>query len=101
MHNVQQMKDLEQSRDPLRLEDDPLAYLGILVDCLEEWDRYSVFPIIGRLPLQSSDVKLTVEGRAIVVDYGDPNRAAEVRKSLELTLLDWKSIVTVNPLPQS
>jgi hypothetical protein len=45
----------------LRIADDPLAYLGIIVDILQEWDRYSVSgdsAIGGPIPIQGKDIKL-------------------------------------------
>ena len=61
IHNVQQQ---DPRCPPLRLEEDALAYLGILVDSVQDWDRYTVSKdsvIGGMLPLQGSDVLLGIE----------------------------------------
>jgi hypothetical protein len=45
----------------LSLTEDPLSFLGILVDILQEWDRQRTFPaptLVGRLPVQSGEVRL-------------------------------------------
>jgi hypothetical protein len=47
----------------IALDDDPLAFLGLLVDKLQEWDRYKVKPrgesaFSGKELLQSTGVKL-------------------------------------------
>jgi hypothetical protein len=84
---------------PLQLDEDPLAYLGILVDCIQEWDRYTVSResvIAGVLPLQGADVKLANEGERIQIDYSDPDRAAKVCKDLDNSLSDeWKQILDI------
>ena len=87
----------------IRIEDDVVTYLGILVDVLEEWDRYSmhrnsVFTGAKSLPLQSKDVGLGVgtDGRIIVV-YPDIDIANKVQKSLDQSLLFWRTIVEIRP----
>jgi hypothetical protein len=72
LHNAQQElgdgrlsdNQLSKDHDPIRLpvlrvDEDPLAYLGILVDILQEWDRYSSIPdsaFTANTPCQGSDV---------------------------------------------
>ena len=100
IHNVQQIGSMHKSViKPLQLDEDPLAYLGILVDCIQEWDRYTVSResvIAGVLPLQGADVKLANEGERIQIDYSDPDRAAKVCKDLDNSLSDeWKQILDI------
>jgi hypothetical protein len=76
------------------LTDDPLAYLGILVDCVEEWDRYYVFKQPGRFPLQATDVRLRFN-RKVVISYGDKSRASRVMKELDQALTDWRALLRV------
>jgi hypothetical protein len=64
LHNIQQTEpdiwfgDIEIN-GRLSMQEDPLAYLGIMVDLLQEWDRSRVYPskrFVGKLPLQSHEV---------------------------------------------
>jgi hypothetical protein len=102
MHNIQQLG--AESRDPhtnlgsLKLEEDPIAYLGILVDCLEEWDRYTVrreSVVQGVLPLQGKDVGLSTIKGIITIDYGDTTRSDLVKRALNEALADWDQIVEI------
>jgi hypothetical protein len=107
IHNVQTMDPWPGSPKPnrlLRLSDDPLAYLGILVDLLQEWDRYttsrnSVFT--GELPVSSADVGIGVSKGVVYVDYGTgkvAERAAKkVANELNKSLHGWKEIVQISP----
>lgn len=58
-------KNPDEHKDHLRigLDDDPLAFLGLLVDGLQEWDRYKVTgrgeaAFSGPEPLQNTDVEI-------------------------------------------
>lgn len=45
----------------LSMDEDPLAYLGVLVDLVQEWDRNRADPgttFIGKLPAQSHEVEI-------------------------------------------
>jgi hypothetical protein len=104
LHNVQQQESpwpgCVEAIQPLGLKEDPLAYLGILVDVLQEWDRYTVFRdsiFTGRLPLQGKDVRLSVYEGRVRIDYGDSGRARKVRAALKTALMGWERIVTVLP----
>ena len=86
----------------LRLADDPLAYLGVLVDVLQEWDRYttsrnSVFT--GELPVSSTDVSVGVSEGIACINYGKEEVAKEVvekvKKNLDKSLDGWENIVRV------
>lgn len=102
IHNIQQMKstlfDDGQDLTPLSIDEDPIAYLGILVDCLQEWDRYSVNPagiVQGLFPLQGIDVKMTLDGETTVLNIGDEDRAKKVTRDLNTSLIGWEELVRV------
>ncbi len=85
---------------PLALDDDPLAYLGILVDCLQEWDRFTVSrnrAVATPLPLQARDVKLKWDKAAgkIRISYADQGTANRVRQTLTVALDKWQDLVDV------
>jgi hypothetical protein len=105
LHNIQQ---LDRSHlgpwgaklRRLSLGEDPLTYLGILVDCLQEWDRTTVSRrsiVGGVLPLQGVDVAITRPNGKIRFDFGDRRRAASVRRNLSVALANWNHIVEVGP----
>lgn len=79
----------------MALEDDPLAHLGILVDCLQEWDLYFVFSTLSRTPIQGIDVKLGVEEGRVVVEFQDEKRVEKVATDLNRALKDWDRIVVL------
>jgi hypothetical protein len=104
IHNVQQMKDVDQVDQDwpgqLNLRDDPLAYLGFLVDTLEEWDRYSVFKTLDREPIQGNEVSLGNKGGKVIVCFLGPlgtKRARVLRNDLDGALAGWKSLLDVRP----
>jgi hypothetical protein len=108
IHNIQQMDpndlpaELRETTDEglLSLDEDPLAYLGILVDCVQEWDRYTVSHqsvFAGRLPLQGSNV--TLESKDDVIILGMEKRFAEdAEKNLDRSLKDWKKHLRITNL---
>jgi hypothetical protein len=104
LHNIQQMSAAEKL-DPawpgrLRLTDDPLAYLGILVDIVQEWDRYSVFKKLVSEPIQGIEVELGTKGGKVFLRFKEPNatnRAKRVRKELDQALAGWRGLLEVQP----
>jgi hypothetical protein len=102
LHNVQQISSAKRL-DPdwpglLPLTEDPLAYLGILVDIIQEWNRYSVFKDLDREPIQGIEVKLGAERGKVLVQFLEPNassRAAKLEKDLDKTLDGWRELVEV------
>lgn len=72
-HNVVQDRDKWEkcgvAVPKLSLEDDPVAYLGILVDILQDWDRYPVTRGSFLLRGATSTTKLPLESWR--VDMGD------------------------------
>jgi len=84
---------------PLSIEEDPLGYLGVLIDCVQEWDRYFVFSKPERLPIQGSDVSLGRDNNRIVINLGDMNRtrAEKIRVELDRALVGWTKIIELLP----
>jgi hypothetical protein len=82
----------------LSIKSDPLTYLGILVDILQEWDRYNVIPegIFGtNLPVQGIDVELSVCKNKICIKYNNMKVAQKVRESLSKSLNQWEAFVQI------
>jgi hypothetical protein len=110
IHNLAQVSGKWTDTDcriaALRLAEDPIAYLGVLVDIIEEWDRYSVRRGNGlliynrpnaKMPLQSVDVALDAAGDKVV--FGCPaDRVAGIERDLDLALDGWRELLTVAPL---
>jgi hypothetical protein len=103
-HNVQQMEFPDKLYPDwpglLSLQEDPLAYLGVLVDILEEWDRYSVFKALDSEPIQGIDVELGTDAGKIVVQFLGPlgsKRARKLKSNLSASLADWAAILEVRP----
>jgi hypothetical protein len=103
LHNVQQSTSFPGWKGKLSLTEDPLAYLGILVDILQDWDRHSMrrIPAIesDRRIINSNDVTIgkNPDGR-ISIRYGcrDQSAAERQRKTendLDAALADWNRIV--------
>jgi hypothetical protein len=100
IHNVQQMSDLEKIDadwpGPLMLDDDPLAYLGILVDIVQEWDRYSVRKVLDGEPVQGNEVELLPKAGVVVVRFlgaDGKGRANKVEKDLNNALANWEKLI--------
>jgi hypothetical protein len=73
-------KHLPKDKDQLKIDlnDDPLAFLGILVDTLQEWDRYKVklrgqSAFTGKELLQSTEVKIKKDPSIITMWYPKEN----------------------------
>ena len=104
LHNIQQMSDAGKIDSgwpgKLSLSGDPLAYLGVLVDILQEWNRYSVKKAIGREPIQGIEVQLGVQDGKILVRFEEPEsgkRAKKVVKGLDEALEGWRDILDIQP----
>ena len=98
----QALIDTTLEGDKLAVSDDPLTFLGILVDEMQLWDRYRVFdPTRGHkfdeIPTQSSDVKLKVEKSLRKIVFSAPRHETDkLEKSLDVQLEDWREVVFVN-----
>lgn len=88
--------------DKLHYQDDPITYLGILVDELQVWDRFRVFDgfmnrdrDISELPTQSSEIFLGEKEGNITMSL--PHREySKVRAALDRRLSNWSEILTLN-----
>lgn len=88
--------------EKLKLEEDPIAYLGLLVDLLQDWDRYAVrrgayvlnrgLPSIG-LPLQSSEIRLRVDSGVVILEIENQARLKQICEDLSTYLHDWSAVV--------
>jgi hypothetical protein len=104
VHNIQQL-DSANKLDAswpgaLSLDEDPLAYLGVIVDVIQEWDRYSVFKKLDREPIQGTEVRLGHNLDKVIIEFGEPNskvRADKLKKNLSAALTDWGKFVDVRP----
>ena len=98
-HNIQQT-DPSKRKAPLKIEEDPLAYLGILVDTLQEWDRYMVRreAVLADEPaLQGVDVRAQVKNQILEVNLLTTKRCEKTIEDLDRALHDWQSFVDVQP----
>jgi len=108
LHNIQQISaaaklDVDWPRK-LQFADDPLAYLGILVDIIQEWNRYSVFKKLAGEPIQGIEVELGTKAGKVVLRFKEPDavkRAKKVRKELNQSLVAWSDLLEVQPQNKS
>jgi len=107
VHNVQQFPGYPGWTGKLSLQDDPLAYLGILVDILQDWDRHGVDRLGAiqgsRRCLNSTDVQIGVGGDGrIQMLYGCrrgdsvTGRYERMVDDLDRALEGWNSLVEVS-----
>jgi hypothetical protein len=106
VHNVLQQRDKDEKLredlpQKLSLDDDPLTFLGVLVDTLQDWDRYTVTrqgAFTGEnLPVQGTEVAIDIDPTTSRVILTFPGAAAKnVRKGLDACLLGWEALVAVN-----
>lgn len=107
-HNFPVMKEFwpeDYNYDRLNIKEDPLTYLGLLVDILQEWDRYSSsFNSLSKdeLPLQGKDMLLGIEecedSNLIIISYPDTYDEKEydkIVKKLNDLLENWQQIIRV------
>ena len=84
----------------LRLEEDPIAYLGVLVDILEEWDRYAVqrgaaMGTSTQLPLQGSDVFVNTTGDRLEFRIPKARLVSKMIEAFDTALEDWRQLLSV------
>ena len=102
MHNVQQLRRPWTDNvvgSALSIEEDPLAYLGVLVDSIQEWDRHSVFALPSRLPIQGVDVQLQALDGIVTLAFQTEREAKKVRDELDRALSGWQQFLVVLPPP--
>jgi len=101
IHNVQQNNiDGLSHLDNLNIDDDPLAYLGVLVDILQVWDRTSVRrekTIWGDLPIQGTDINLSLINNKIEIDYNDVTISETIKEDLDFALIGWDKLLEIKP----
>ncbi|MHC4695800.1 MAG: hypothetical protein ACYTFA_03540 [Planctomycetota bacterium] len=105
IHNVQQDHSIPGWYSKLDCREAPLAYLGVLVDMLQEWDRPSSKrqnTVEGAdLRINSSDVTIgsKADGRVHIVygcrDGSARKREERLREELERALLNWNDVAEV------
>lgn len=100
LHNIQQTDPWPGISDGVKrqllLNDDPLAYLGILVDVLQEWDRPKSARgqfFKGQRPVSSRDCQLGASRGKILVSYGSAAISEKVGQNLDTALAGWKDVV--------
>jgi hypothetical protein len=110
LHNIAQSAPAELFGGPLALSDDPIAYLGILVDELQEWDRHTVSrnsAYEGEVPIQASEVFISVDDSKVppvALTFNiEPDQKAhwekrekKKRETLDRALADWGKLVSIN-----
>lgn len=108
IHNIiQERKKWEECNigiPALSLEDDPVAYLGILVDILQEWDRYPVtrgrFLLHGSsktptLPLESRRVTLNSNGTDSITLRYPTATGKRIEDELKTCLIEPSNLVAL------
>ena len=108
IYNVQQSRYRKEwgKKTKLRLSDDPLAYLRILVDILQEWDRHSMQRIrsveAGPRRINSRDVQIsTMRDGKVIIQYGCRDKdgkkgQSKMRSDLSDALVGWPRLVKVS-----
>lgn len=108
LHNALQDKTFkllcrqnEYNYKNLSYSDDPLTYLGILVDILQEWDRFSVNKnslFSKKSALQNTDVEIGIDSSSglIKLRYSDPDVLKKIRDALDESLSGWEKIITLS-----
>ncbi len=104
LHNVQQNSGCPGWRKRLEFSEDPLTYLGVLVDLLQEWDRPSARRVgtVGgsRRRLNAADVRIgrAVNGKIVIEfrcrDYEATQRQSKMTHDLDVSLADWDRLVS-------
>ncbi len=94
LHNIVQQEPVQ-----LSIDDDPLTFLGVLVDSIQCWDRFSVNPggvFAGDLPTQANDVRVDFTGNCATFELTIPeNTFKKIIKELDASLKDWRSYANV------
>jgi len=104
-HDLLQVESKPAGWKPLCLSDDPLIYLGILVDMLQDWDRHSTRRIASietkRRIVKSRDVQIGIDhDDRLCIQYGlrgDADcraRQEKLETELNATLDSWADLVS-------
>ena len=90
----------------IKIDDDPLAFLGVLVDALEEWDRYTISGDAAfskkTEPLQGTDIDIEFESEEKPINFYYPVKggeekdfASDIEKTLNDCLDGWKTLIGI------
>ncbi len=87
----------------LSIDEDPIAYLGLMVDILQDWDRYSsrrgAYVLqrgrVEGLPLQSGEVSFKVTTRGLVVRIKHEKARGRMREELARCLTKHDQLLCV------
>jgi hypothetical protein len=94
--------DNNNSEHKLDYKADPIAFLGVLVDILQEWDRYSLIgnsAFIGIQPLQGTDIELNYKDGVVEIfypkkrEYESKSFESKLEAALDGCLLNWREII--------
>ena len=96
VHNFEQAwPDAFRPKKKLTLQDDPLAFLGVLVDIIQDWDRSTSAgdaALMKRLPLQATEVDVEVVGDRVCFAFEDSGVASRLQKELSKCLTGWQKL---------
>ena len=101
IHNYQQMIGNlpENNQIKLTINEEPFSYLGILVDILQEWDRFNTTPssiFTEQLPIQGVDILINKRKDGIIeILYPQEKIVKKIKNVLDDTLVDWHKIIDV------
>jgi hypothetical protein len=94
LHNIVQQESVQ-----LSIDDDPITFLGVLVDSIQCWDRFSVDPggiFSGDLPAQGTDVQVDFTGDVATFEFAIPQKPFQkMTGELDASLKDWRSYANV------
>lgn len=86
---------------PISLNDDPLTYLGILVDIIQEWDRYRVKPdqVNFASIATSLNTEIMFSRKKLYIQYPHRSIYKKVRSAFETTLVGWERFIVLKIPP--
>ena len=101
IHNIQQVKFKNIPHKKLKIDEDPLAYLGIIVDILQVWDRTNIRKgavLKGDLPIQGIDIDLfkTKTGK-VFINYKNNETSKAIKTDLNNALTGWEKLLIIKP----
>lgn len=89
----------------IKLDEDPLAFLGVLVDALQEWDRYTISGDLAFSEktelLQSTDVGIDIKSHKINFYYplkkgsGEKDFSKDIKDTLGRCLSNWNQLIGI------
>jgi len=97
-----QKNRLSKNQGLLSLAESPLCYLGVLVDAIQEWDRYSVrkddvFSTKDRLQGVQVNIEYMTGSNKLKFTFPDSDDLSEtIQKTLNFSLEKWKDYLQLN-----